>query len=459
MTMRSSIFLATLLCVSFSTPAFAQDESSEDEAEGTDEVAALKEEVKALKDKMEELDVRLRQREETRLLPDVFVKLDGYVDFGFFAPQGSGVGFVQDYGNAIFPRYAGQYAWVFLGDILSTAVNSRGEVADLGNPPGITRFDSIHSKGAPGFILNEANLTLKVGLQHHAILTTSLNFVPRSGSDFALGDFFDLDLAQLEWIALEGDPKLSFFAGKIDSVFGIEYKERKANQRFGITPSLSARYTTGTSLGLKARAKLLSDYVILSASVTNGSFTSEQFFFYNEIDTNSGKTIAGRAAIHIPLDDLFGDTGNTILEIGGSGEWGPQDRATDNNGKMWFVGADIELSRQDFAIRAEWLKGASPGSLLEPVYSLQLNGTGYLEATWMFLSWLGVLGRAEYRDAFITLGNERAYLTKSWRATGGARVVITDNLIVKTEYLHNGEYGGIPQIRNDVFTSSLLITY
>ena len=37
---------------------------------------------------------------------------------------------------------------------------------------------------------------------------------------------------------------------------GIEYRERKASQRFGITPTLIARYTTGTPLGLKVRSKL-----------------------------------------------------------------------------------------------------------------------------------------------------------------------------------------------------------
>ena len=29
-------------------------------------------------------------------------------------------------------------------------------------------------------------------------------------------------------------------------------------------------------------------------------------------------------------------------------------------------------------------------------------------------------------------------------------------VVLKAEYLHNGEYGGIPQIPNDVFTSSIV---
>jgi hypothetical protein len=72
------------------------------------------------------------------------------------------------------------------------------------------------------------------------------------------------------------------------------------------------------------------------------------------------------------------------------------------------------------------------------------------------------------RDALVWLGNpdslsgigaDRLYVTKSWRATGGARAVINEHIVLKAEYLHNGEYGRVPQIANDVFTSSLLLIY
>ena len=46
--------------------------------------------------------------------------------------------------------------------------------------------------------------------------------------------------------------EISVSVGKFDSVFGIEYLDNQANFRTGITPSLLARYTTGTSVGLKA---------------------------------------------------------------------------------------------------------------------------------------------------------------------------------------------------------------
>jgi hypothetical protein len=52
-------------------------------------------------------------------------------------------------GHEQMPQYS-QYAWTFLGDILATTINTRGEVADLGDSPGADRFDSVNSNGAPG---------------------------------------------------------------------------------------------------------------------------------------------------------------------------------------------------------------------------------------------------------------------------------------------------------------------
>ena len=80
-------------------------------------------------------------------------------------------------------------------------------------------------------------------------------------------------------------------------MIGVEYKERRADRRFGITPSLIQRYTSGPQLGLKVRSRLLSDWLIVAAAVTNGSSTVEPFHFYNEIDTNAGKTVSGRVAL------------------------------------------------------------------------------------------------------------------------------------------------------------------
>ena len=70
----------------------------------------------------------------------------GYIDFGFFGASGNGVGIVQDSGPAaarVFPQYADRNGWVFYGDILSPAINTRGEVADLGDFAGV---DSLRQR-------------------------------------------------------------------------------------------------------------------------------------------------------------------------------------------------------------------------------------------------------------------------------------------------------------------------
>jgi hypothetical protein len=442
-----------LLVCAGASAAFAQD----DPGDGTPDTWAEEipqtpsERLRSLEDKVDELEEKLRQATELKIRPETVLTVGGYVDFGFFVPQGNGSGWVQDFGNAAFPQYAGRYGWVFLGDILAPTVNSRGEVADLGDAPGVRRFDSIHSRGAPGFILNEANLGLAVGLRDNMLVTTSVNFLPRTGSDFTIGDFIELDIAQLEWMPFESR-KTSIFVGKFDSVLGIEYRERKANQRFGITPSLIARYTTGTPLGVKVRTKLLpNDLLTIALALTNGSSTTEQFHFYDEIDSNAGKTVSGRVSFKLPLPGSF--------ELGVSGEYGPQDRTRTNSEEMWFAGLDLLWNVGRLNLKAQWLRGGSDGNAVDRAYGLRLNHGAYLEADVMVTPLIGVLVRGELRDAFVFLADERAYLTKSWRGTLGLRVAFTRNVALKAEYLLNGEYGGLPQVPNNMFTSSLLLTY
>ncbi len=418
-----------------------------------------------LRQQMKDLQMGLDQTRQIATLRRPIVNVGGYVDFGFFAPQGTGVGVVQDEGpSRYFPEYANKYAWVFLGDLLAPTVNSRGEAASLGNFPGVNRFDSIDSTGAPSFIVNEVNMTLTAALSPSALATASVNFVPRSGHDFSIGDFMEVDIAQLEWMPTRSG-RTSIFVGKFDSVFGIEYRDRKSNQRFGVTPSLVARYTTGTPLGIKFRSKLGDEErVVIAGALTNGSATTEQFHFYDEIDSNSGKTVSGRLSVR-PL--------RFDLEIGASGSWGPQDHALDSTDAMWFVGVDLLGHFGPLDVKGQWIKGGAPGEtgpVYDPnhrPYGLHLNNGGYLELDWMVTPFLGLLARGDLRDAEVWLGDpnalsgaDRFYLTKEWRATAGVRAVVNEHVVVKAEYLHNGEYSArMPSIPNDVFTSSLLLTY
>ena len=54
---------------------------------------------------------------------------------------------------------------------------------------------------------------------------------------------------------------------------------------------------------------------------------------------------------------------------------------------------------------------------------------------------------------------ERLYITKNWRTTAGVRLIFNPNAILKAEYSHNGEYGGIPGIPDDVITTSAVMAF
>jgi hypothetical protein len=440
---RGVVVAMVMLAAATGIPARARAQGGADEGEENDDsTAGIVLDNAAFEARLAQSEALVRNNQPT-------VQVGGFVDFGFFVPQGNGSGYVEDFGHVYFPQYAGKFGWVFLGDILAPAVNTRGEVADLGPAPGVTRYDSINSRGAPGFILNEVNVVLRSALTPTALVSASVNFTPRTGSDFSLGDVFDVDIAQVEWLPTDSQ-RTSIFVGKMEPVFGIEYRDRKADRRFGITPSLISRYTIGTALGLKLRTKFGSgDWLVLAVALTNGSNTTEQFHFYDEIDSNAGKTGSARLAIRLPLS----------IEIGASGSVGPQDRATDTEHLMWFYGFDLMAHWGPVDVKGQWMKGHSDGEAAQGVYGLDLHQGAYLEVDAMLTSSFGVLGRGEFRDAFVWLSDQRAYLTKVWRATGGVRWVLTSRAVFKAEYLYNGEYDGIPNIADNVFTTSLVMGF
>jgi hypothetical protein len=423
------------------------------------ETSSLAEEIRALRRRLDELEARAVEDDEREVEEDRrAIVFHAYGDFGAFYPFGDGSGVVLDAGKVASSELLDDVGWVFLGDLLSTTINSRGEVADLGELPGVMRFDSVNSRGAGGFILNEVNATASFTLWDVARFTASVNFVPRTGSDFSIGDFIEVDLAQLEWFATEDHESFVAIAGKISPVFGVEYRDRKADKRFGITPSLLERYTSGTPLGLAARSTLFDGWLRIGASFTNGTSTTEQFHFYDEIDSNDGKTLAGRIGIGIPLKD-FSDVFAGRLELGVSGQWGPQDRATDSAGAFWLAGADLTYSGVALQIKGEIMKGRAPGDAVDGAYELDLDLAAFLEVDYSFFSWLGALARVDFRDAIVALGTERAYVSHVLRFTIGLRSVVSPNLILKVEFLRNEELGILPSIDNDVITSSLLVIY
>ncbi|HEY5933339.1 MAG TPA: hypothetical protein VIU61_01815, partial [Kofleriaceae bacterium] len=109
--------------------------------------------------------------------------------------------------------------------------------------------------------------------------------------------------------------------------------------------------------------------------------------------------------------------------------------------------------------KAQFLRGKAPGDEVTMTYSLDLKNAGYVEANLIVTPIIGLIGRAEFRDAVVEQGTERIYITKNWKATGGVRLIFNPNAILKAEYSHNGEYGGIPSIPDDVVTTSAVMAF
>jgi len=293
------------------------------------------------------------------------------------------------------------------------------------------------------------------------VFTAKLDVLPRGrdvsvpDGDF-LGDYVDLRLAYLEyrfagWKAM----KLDLFAGKFDSVLGFEYRSQEAPTRIEVTPSLICRYTCGYPIGIKARARWFDDALVLNATVTNGSHSSEGFPFHDETDSNDVKTVAGRLSLRLARG----------LEVGVSGLVGAQDGQAKDSVIEWLYGVDAHFHRDDLVLRAEFLQGKARGE----------DDPGVAEACAIApcLAFKGAYGlagyrltnivmpyvRVDWRDALHRSGASFVYISKLYRVTPGINLAINEALIIKLEYTVNREMGRIPQFANDVFTTSLVVKY
>ena len=243
-------------------------------------------------------------------------------------------------------------------------------------------------------------------------MRTSVNFMPRSGDEFSLGDFVEVDLAELEYV-LTHDGNTSVFVGKSLPSFGIEYKERKSDQRFGITPSLMHRYTSGTQLGIKLRSKLLRDWLILAVGATNGSSVTEQFHF----SRRSTRTAARPSAAGRRSASRWATCSGSSPAIGWS--WAsrasgvPRTTPTTTTGDIVFAGLDLQYLGSGYALKAQVMRGdvAGPrrGPGLGPApaqLGLRRGSTGRCWPAWAW--WPG----PRPATRCVHLAQERAYLTK-----------------------------------------------
>jgi hypothetical protein len=430
--------------------------SREEEARSAEaDAERLQREVEALRHEQEALRKRARQRARPR------VQVGGYLDAGFFWVAGDGAGTRTDGGFDFFPEYDGVIrndGWVFMGDPLSTAINSRGDPADRGESSAV-QFDSIRSQGNPTFIVNNLNVSLFAALGKQVTVDGLVDFLPRGrdvsrGGDTFLGDFVDVKLANLRWFVPVTSFGLELQVGKVDSVFGREYRRQEAPDRTTVTPSLLCRYTCGRPIGIKSRWSFLpSRALMLNLSLTNGSPMQELFGFADEIDSNFFKTAAGRLSYKLPV--------GAGLEIGASGLAGAQDLQPFNDTLHWQYGVDLHLDIRGLEVTGEFLQGklqgrdAADGTPCGQVACLRFMGA-YGLVGYRITNWLMPFFRTDWRDALHQNGDLFVYISQLVRFTTGVRFELGEHVIVKGEYTVNRELGRIPQFPNDIFTSSVV---
>lgn len=437
-----------------SVDAPKQDDSAERLRALEERLQAVEDELAATKDDNAYLEEQLQ-----KLLP-LSGKISGYLDLGAFVTSGNGAGTRTDVAGTYFPEYNGQVpaSWVFMGDPLSTQINSRGDVADTGESRAIT-YDPINSGGKSTMLVNALNLTLFSGIGETAQLHASVDLVPRARdiSDPAglfVGDFLDVKLAYGEWRPHIEAFDLALQAGKFDSVLGREYRVFESPDRIGVTPSLICRYTCGRPIGLKARARFLDEAFVVNVAVTNGSHFHEGFPFASETDTNHMKTVAGRVSYQIAKK----------VELGASGAFGAQDFQPENDVYQWHVGGDIQIELEDFELVGEYVQGrargrTTPGQPLCDVAPCLRYKGAYGQAAYRVTNTFVPYVRGDWRDAEHWSGASFVYISTVLRATLGLRAEIGTRVIAKIEATKNRELGRLPQFPNDVVTSSLVIKY
>lgn len=414
------------------------------------DTAAIEADVDDLYDKLERLERAQRKNESTRAQVKVLMPLNRYidvfVDVGAFAVGGDGSGIRPDIGHVYFPQYFNRVAsqWVFMGDPLSTAINSLGEPSDTSTSREI-QHDTINSEGRPSLVVNSVGLSISRYVGRGVSVSTLALLLPRPDDTTV-----DVELATINYRPLD-DVNLEIEAGKIDSVLGIEYRVQDAFRRTGVTPSLICRYTCGRPLGV--RAYLQQGPLSASATLANGN-NFQQLFEHDELfQTNRLPTLSSHLQWKLPVGQG--------LELGVSGAIGPQDGAPELI-TQWHYGFDLRLVHfHDFDVTAEYVQGKQPGkteSMVEcdAAPCLHYKGAYVLVDRYVTPTLIPYL-RVDWRSAVHINGTQFVYESHTLRATVGAQFSMTSRIIGKLEYTYNRELGGIPQFPDDVLTTSLVV--
>ncbi|HUJ57893.1 MAG TPA: hypothetical protein VLX92_05360 [Kofleriaceae bacterium] len=373
--------------------------------------------------------------------------LTAFVDVGGYAVGGDGSGIRSDIGHLYYPKYAGRLAgqWVFMGDPLSTTINSLGEPADTSDSRSVP-VDNLKSGNNPSLIVNSLGLAIGKNVGHHISISALAELLPRP-----TGTIVDLEYAHIDLRPTE-DENLVIEAGKIDSVLGVEYRSQDAPNRLGVTPSLICRYTCGRPFGVEAR--WVHGGLTATGSITDGDNFDERFEPSVTVHASSLPTGAGHLQWTFPVGQG--------LELGVSGAIGPQADQPDLAVVQWHVGFDARLSDLDgWNAVAEYVQGLQPGktTTITPCNAapcLDYKGA-YLLVDRRVTSWFTPYVRLDWRDAVHQNGVVFVYESHVARATLGVHFELTSRILAKAEYTFNRELGNIPQFPDDIVTTSIVV--
>ena len=387
------------------------------------------------------------------------LRFTGYLDVGFAKETGNGSSFLADDLRA--PLDYGS-------DAFAPAVNSRGEVASTDTQGRFTNGFLPRSVGigsAPSFLINTLSADVRVQPRNVPLfLFARLQVMPRL---LPTGDVTRVELQQAfgRWSPFKAH-ELAVFLGRFDSVFGIEYLENEANLRLGITPSLTARYTTGHGLGAKALYRfhvpaLWSAFSLNAAATTNGTRIEALV----PVSASLTGTVVGSARVGYELN-----LQKVQVKAGVSGLYGPRNDVRLGSAKQLALAGDLRVNAFGFSLAAELTHLIDePGSgalkvtgttTAELASGFQVTGgwvrLGYtLPVTTPVLTSATLYSRYDRRHAqfqgFTPLQTDRL--------TVGARVDLWEVLALKVEVLLNRELVGAPNVDNDVFTSSAVFTW
>ena len=392
------------------------------------------------------------------LEPPAF-SLGGYIDVGFADADGDGTSFHPD-----DHRLPADYAV----DPFMTAVNSRGDVASTASGGHLTNGFLPRSAGLggkPSFLINTLALDVRRGAPGDALLVFArVQLVPRLDRDGSQTHVFvEQAFGRVQPFDAH---ELMLFVGKFDSVFGIEYLENQANLRVGVTPSLLARYTTGTSIGAKLLYRLPLEQLASVASLNLAATNSAPFI---EVLQAPDVSLTGRPALSARIGYELNLPGLQI-KAGGSALRAARNDQGDPDTLVRGYGADLRIHLPALSLTGEYVRVDEDRGIAADKLTgagMQILPSGFhVRGFWGELDATLPAGSEVFRRTIVYVRGEQR---RGWfegfaqilvrRFTLGVRLDLGDSVALKLETLLNREYEGAPNVDNDVRTASLVWSF